>query len=106
MLALKRLYPLIACAGIMTAVAVTVAGRLGADPYPHPLNLTVSEHVALDRGGVAGCALLSVGIACLALVAGLRAAKAPVDVWAGRLMLVWGAVMIVVGIMPAVPGLS
>ncbi|WP_326646462.1 DUF998 domain-containing protein [Streptosporangium sp. NBC_01755] len=108
MLASKRLYPLIACAGIVTAAAAALAAVVGQpDPvsYPDPLDLTISEYVALDRSGITGFVMASLGVASLALVAGLRATGAPMGVLAERLMWVWGAGLIVLGVLPAVlPG--
>ncbi|WP_329088677.1 MULTISPECIES: DUF998 domain-containing protein [unclassified Streptosporangium] len=105
MLASKRLYPLIACAGIVVAAVAAVAGQ--ADPvlYPDPLDLTISEYAALDRTGATGFAMTALGIAAFAVVAGLRAVGAPVGVLAERLMLVWGAGLIVLAVVPAaLPG--
>ena len=97
---LKRFYPLIACAGIATAAVATVMGQVDPVPYPDPLNLTISEYAALERRGATQFAMASLGIASFALVAGLRAVKAPVGVAAERLMLVWSAALIVLAIVP------
>ncbi|WP_440067656.1 DUF998 domain-containing protein [Streptosporangium sp. OZ121] len=105
MLASKRLYPLIACAGLVVAVAVAAAGQADPVPYANPLDLTISEYAALDRTGATGLALAALGIAAFAVVAGLRAVGAPVGVLAGRLMLAWGVGLIVLAVVPAVlPG--
>ncbi|GAA2999340.1 DUF998 domain-containing protein [Streptosporangium longisporum] len=102
MLASKRLYPLIACAGLVMAAAAAVVAQISPVPYAGPLDLTVSRYVALDSGGATGFALVSLGIAALAVVAGLRAAKARVGLLAERLTLVWGAGLVVVAALPAV----
>lgn len=105
MLASKRLYPLIACAGIVVAAVAAVAGQ--ADPvlHPNPLDLTISEYAALDRTGATGFAMTALGITAFAVVAGLRAVGAPVGGLAERLLLVWGAGLIVLAVLPtALPG--
>jgi hypothetical protein len=97
-----KIYPLIACTGIATAAVATAAiGLIDPVPYPDPLNLTISEYAALSGGGVTQFAMASLGIASFALVAGLRAVKAPVGVAAERLMLVWSAALLVLAIVPA-----
>ncbi|MGV9773655.1 DUF998 domain-containing protein [Streptosporangium sp. NPDC003464] len=107
MLALKRLYPLIACAGIVMATGATIIGQIDPDPYLDPLNLTISEYATLDRGGATEFAMAALGIASFALVAGLRAARAPVGAVAERLMLVWSAALVVIAIVPTTaPGLA
>ncbi|MFF5213213.1 DUF998 domain-containing protein [Streptosporangium sp. NPDC000396] len=107
MLALRRLYPLVACAGIAMAVVAAVVGQIDPDPYLDPLNLTISEYAALDRGGATEFAMACLGIASFALVVGLRAVKAPVGAAAERLMLVWSAALIVIAIVPTTaPGLA
>ncbi|MBG0827171.1 DUF998 domain-containing protein [Planomonospora sp. ID67723] len=106
MLRLKMLYPLIACAGILVAAVVAVIGQLDPDPYLDPLNLTISEYAVLDRGGATEFAMVSLGIASLALVAGLRVAKAPVGAAAERLMLAWSGALVLIAVVPTTaPGL-
>ncbi|MEV4376549.1 DUF998 domain-containing protein [Streptosporangium sp. NPDC049644] len=108
MLASKRLYPLIACAGIAAAAVAALAvavGRPDPVPYQDSLDLTISEYAALDRSGVTGFVMASLGISSLALVAGLRATGAPVGVLAERLMRVWGAGLVLLAVLPPVlPG--
>ncbi|WP_030916029.1 DUF998 domain-containing protein [Streptosporangium amethystogenes] len=108
MLASKRLYPLIACAGIAAAAVAALAavvGRPDPVPYRESLDLTISEYAALDRGGAIGFVMASLGIASLALVAGLRATGAPVGVLAERLMRVWGAGLVLLAVLPPIlPG--
>jgi hypothetical protein len=100
----KIYYPLIACAGIATATVAMIMGQVGG-PYLDPLNLTISEYAALSGGRATQFAMVFLGIASFALVAGLRAVKAPVGVTAERLMLVWSAALIVLAIVPnAAPG--
>jgi hypothetical protein len=101
---MPKIYPLIACAGITMSTVAMIMGQVDR-PYPDPLNLTISEYAALSGGGVTQLAMASLGIASFALVAGLRAVKAPVGVTAERLMLVWSAALIVLAIVPnAAPG--
>ncbi|MGC5009593.1 DUF998 domain-containing protein [Streptosporangium sp. DT93] len=102
MLASKRLYPLIACAALVTAALAAVVGQIGPASYTGPLNLPISAYAVLDRGGATSLMLASLGVAALAVVAGLRAAKARAGLPAERLMLVWGAGLIVVATLPAV----
>ncbi|MER5424447.1 DUF998 domain-containing protein [Streptosporangium roseum] len=107
MLALKRLYPLVACAGIVIAAVATVIGQIDPDPYLDPLNLTISEYAALDRGGATEFAMATLAVASFALVAGLRAAMAPIGAAAERLMLAWSAALVVIAIVPTTaPGLA
>lgn len=101
MLALKRLYPLVACAGIVMAAVATVVGQLDPDPHLDPLNLTIGEYAVLDRGGAVELAMASLGVGSFALVAGLRAARASVGVAAERLMLAWSTALVVIAVMPA-----
>ncbi|MBG0820163.1 DUF998 domain-containing protein [Planomonospora sp. ID91781] len=105
MLRLKMLYPLIACAGILIAAVAAVVGQIDPDPYLDPLNLTISEYAVLDRGGATEFAMMSLGVASFALVAGLRAVRAPVGTAAERLMLVWSAALVLIAVVPTVaPG--
>lgn len=101
MLASKRLYPLIACAGIVVALVAAVAGLTEPVLSPNPLDLTISEYAALDRTGAAGLAMTALGIAAFAVVSGLRSVGAPVGALAGRLMLAWGAGLVVLAVLPA-----
>lgn len=100
MLALKRVCPLIACTGIAVAVVAMVVGQLAPDPSLNPLDLTIGEYALLERGGVTGFAMVSLGIASFALVVGLRAARAPVGAAAERLMLVWSAALTAMAVVP------
>ncbi|MEU4832403.1 DUF998 domain-containing protein [Streptosporangium sp. NPDC023615] len=102
MLASKRLYPLIACAALVTAALAAVVGQIGPASYADPLNLPVSEYAVLDRGGATSLMLASLGVAALAVVAALRVARARVGLPAERLTLVWGAGLILVAALPAV----
>ncbi|MFF5108599.1 DUF998 domain-containing protein [Streptosporangium sp. NPDC000509] len=101
MLASKRLSPLIACAAIVVAVVAAVTGLTEPVLSPNPLDLTIGEYAALDRTGAAGLAMAALGIAAFAVVAGLRAVGAPVDALAERLMLAWGAGLVVLAVLPA-----
>ncbi|MGV9325424.1 DUF998 domain-containing protein [Streptosporangium sandarakinum] len=107
MLASKRLYPLIACAGTAAAIVAAIAGQIDPDPQLDPLNLTISEYAVLDRGGATEFAMACLGVASLALVAGLRAVRAPIGAAAERLMLAWSAALVVIAVVPTVaPGLA
>ncbi|MEV7908043.1 DUF998 domain-containing protein [Streptomyces anulatus] len=111
MLALKRLYPLVACSGIAVAVGAMVVGQLAPAPHPDPLDLTIGEYAVLEGSGATELAMVSLAIASLALVAGLRAAKAPLGATVERLMLVWSGALTVMALVPAgtpgtMPGLA
>ncbi|WP_157530794.1 DUF998 domain-containing protein [Microtetraspora niveoalba] len=96
----KRLYPLLACAGIMTAVVAAVVGQIDPDPYLDPVNLTLSDYAVLDRSGATEVAMVVLGASSLALLAGMRAVRAPVSGWPERLMVVWSLALVVAAIVP------
>ncbi|MCC5577236.1 DUF998 domain-containing protein [Microtetraspora sp. AC03309] len=96
----KRLYPMIACGGIVTAVAAAVVGQIDPDPYLDPINLTLSDYAVLDRSGATEVAMVVLGLSSLALLAGMRAVRAPVSGWPERLMLVWSLALVVAAIVP------
>ncbi|WP_214109661.1 DUF998 domain-containing protein [Acrocarpospora catenulata] len=96
----KRISPLVAGAGLLLALAAVVAGLLDPDPYLDPAQLTLSEYVALDHGGSTRVALLGLGVAGLALLAGLRARRAPVHGWPERLILIWAAGVALLAVVP------
>jgi hypothetical protein len=101
---MPKIYPLIACAGVAMSTVAMIIGQVDR-PYLDPFNLTISEYAALSGGNATQLALAFLGIASFALVAGLRAVKAPVGAAAARLMLVWSAALIVLAIVPnAAPG--
>ncbi|MEV7008805.1 DUF998 domain-containing protein [Streptosporangium sp. NPDC051022] len=111
MLALKRLYPPVACAGIAVAVGAVVAGQIDPTPHPDPFDLTIGEYAAVEGSGATELALVALAVAAFALTAGLRAARAPLGVTAERLMVVWSAALTVMALVPAgapgtVPGLG
>ncbi|MGI5492916.1 DUF998 domain-containing protein [Microtetraspora malaysiensis] len=97
----KRIYPLLACAGVMTAVAAAVVGQIDPDPYLDPLDLTLTDYAVLDRSGATEVAMVVLGGGSLALLAGMRAVRAPVSGWPERLMLVWSLALVAAAIMPA-----
>ncbi|WP_336211954.1 DUF998 domain-containing protein [Nonomuraea sp. LPB2021202275-12-8] len=103
MTAVKRLYPLIALAAIMFAVVGVVAGQLGPDPYLDPMNVTVSEYAVADRGGVTEVAMAVLALGSLALLAGLRAAGAPVRGMPEKLLMVWSGALAVAAVIPTTP---
>ncbi|MEV5888325.1 DUF998 domain-containing protein [Nonomuraea fuscirosea] len=103
MTAVKRLYPLIACASILFSVVAVVAGQLGPDPYLDPMNVTVSEYAVSDRGGVTEIAMAVLGIGSLALLLGLRSAGAPVRGMPERLLMVWSGALVVAAVIPTTP---
>ncbi|WP_285706848.1 DUF998 domain-containing protein [Microtetraspora sp. NBRC 16547] len=96
----KRLYPVLACGGIMIAVAAAVVGQIDPDPYLDPINLTLSDYAVLDRSGATEVAMVVLGGSSLALLAGMRAVRAPVSGWPERLMLVWSLALVVAATVP------
>jgi hypothetical protein len=103
MTAAKRFYPLIACGSIVFAVVAVVVGQLDPDPYLDPVNVTISEYAVSDRGGVTEIAMAVLGIGSLALLAGLRAAGAPVRGVPERLLMVWSGALVVAAVIPTTP---
>ncbi|MFB4283835.1 DUF998 domain-containing protein [Nonomuraea sp. MTCD27] len=103
MTAAKRLYPLIACASILFSVVAVVVGQFGPDPYLDPMNVTISEYAVSDRGGVTEVAMAVLGIGSLALLAGLRAAGAPVRGMPERLLMVWSGALVIAAVIPTTP---
>jgi hypothetical protein len=100
---LRRLYPLIACTGITAAIVAVILGQIDPDPHLDALSLTISEYTLADRGGVMEFAMVVLGVASMALLAGLRAAGAPVRGAPERLMTVWSGALLVASVVPAVP---
>jgi len=80
---------LFATGGIILAVVLAVIGHVDADPAYNPLTLTVSDYAVSDRGGPVDLAMVTLGLASLALLVGLRAVRAPVHATAAALFLVW-----------------
>ncbi|GIH72801.1 DUF998 domain-containing protein [Sphaerimonospora thailandensis] len=97
----KRLFPVAACGGILIAsisiVAVLVDGKAALDPFAASL----TAYAAQD-GGVIRWALGTLGLASLALLAGMRAVRAPVDGWPARFMGLWAWGLIAAAVVPAV----
>lgn len=98
---MKRIVPLAALAGVVVAVITAVAGQLDSDPTLDPVRLTVGEYAALAPGGATETALAVLGLASLALLAGLRGAGAPVRGWPERLLLVWSGALVLTALLPA-----
>ncbi|GAA1019728.1 hypothetical protein Aple_060840 [Acrocarpospora pleiomorpha] len=88
----KRLAPLVACAGVVVALAALVPDQID------PVNMTIST--ALDHSGSTRLALAALGVAALALWAGMRAQRAPVGGWPERLIVIWGVGMIASPVLP------
>ncbi|PZG22633.1 DUF998 domain-containing protein [Nonomuraea aridisoli] len=103
MTAVKRLFPLIACASILFSVAGVLVGQFDPDPYLDPMNVTISEYAVADRGGVTEVAMAVLGIGSLVLLAGLRAAGAPVRGMPERLLMVWSGALVVAAAIPTTP---
>ncbi|MEU7001599.1 DUF998 domain-containing protein [Nonomuraea sp. NPDC046570] len=103
MTSVKRLYPLIAFAAIAFSVVAVVIGQIVPDPYLDPMNVTISEYAVADRGGVTEVAMAVLGLGSLVLMAGLRAAGAPVRGLPEWLMGVWSAALLVAAVIPTTP---
>ncbi|TDD52558.1 DUF998 domain-containing protein [Nonomuraea terrae] len=103
MTAVKRLFPLIACASILFSVVGVLVGQFDPDPYLDPMNVTISEYAVADRGGVTEVAMAVLGIGSLVLLAGLRAAGAPVRGMPERLLMVWSGALVVAAVVPTTP---
>ncbi|GIH27475.1 hypothetical protein Aph01nite_57850 [Acrocarpospora phusangensis] len=88
----KRFAPLVACAGVVVALAALVPDQVD------PVNTTISA--ALAHGGSTRLALAALGLAALALWAGMRAGKAPVGGWPERLILAWATAMAAAPFLP------
>ncbi|KAB8190253.1 DUF998 domain-containing protein [Nonomuraea phyllanthi] len=103
MTAAQRLYPLIACASILFSVVAVVVGQFDPDPHLDPLAITISEYAVADRGGVTEVAMAVLGIGSVALLAGLRAAGAPVRGVPAWLLGVWSGALVVAAAIPTTP---
>lgn len=97
----KRIYPLVAVCGILLAVVAVVAAQVSGDPTLDPVSMTISQYAAHDAGGVIETAMAVLGLASLALLAGLRSFGAPVDGWPARLIAVWSASLIGAAVVPS-----
>lgn len=90
----KRLSPVVAGGGAILVVVISVVAVLvGGEASLDPLSATISEYAAAG-GGTVRWALGALGLASLALVAGLRAVGAPIDGWPARLLCVWSWALI------------
>ncbi|WP_062350730.1 DUF998 domain-containing protein [Herbidospora yilanensis] len=96
----KRLSPVIAISGLVLAMAAVVAGQLDPSPHLDPVALSISEYAAQERGVLTEFALAMLGLASLALLAGLKAAAAPIDGWPERLILLWSLTLLGVAVIP------
>ncbi|MDF5758992.1 DUF998 domain-containing protein [Spongiactinospora sp. TRM90649] len=96
MLLMRGMYPLIACLGIVAAVVAMALGQIDADQRLDVLGSTIGEYAMAERGGATAFAMFSLGVAAIALLAGLRTAGAPVRGAPERLIGAWGGVMLVV----------
>ncbi|MEN3537890.1 DUF998 domain-containing protein [Microbispora sp. ZYX-F-249] len=97
----KRLYPLLAGGGILLAVVTVVTAQVGGDASLNPVSMTISQYAARDEGGAIETAMAVLGLASLALLAGMRALDAPVDGWPARLIGLWSVSLIGAAVMPS-----
>ncbi|SDM09304.1 Protein of unknown function [Nonomuraea maritima] len=103
MTAVKRLYPLVACASIVCSVVGVMVAQVGAGAQLDPMSVTVSEYALSRDGGVTQVAIAVLAVGSLALLAGLRAAGAPVRGMPERLLLVWSGALAVAAMVPTTP---
>ncbi|WP_066360588.1 DUF998 domain-containing protein [Herbidospora mongoliensis] len=96
----KRLFPALAVTGLVLAMAAVVAGQLDPTPHLDPVTLSISEYAAQERGMLTEFTLAMLGLASLVLLAGLKAASAPIDGWPERLLLLWSLTLLVVAVVP------
>src|SRR5690606_27357654 len=96
---IRPLSPVIACAGLGTAMIALLAGLVGTGAPADPVSMTISDHVARG-GGVLRPALAVLGAASLVLVAGLRAAGAPVRGRPAAWLAGWGVALITAAVLP------
>lgn len=97
----KRLYPLLAGGGILLAVVTVVAAQVSGDSSLDPVSMTISQYAAHDEGGVIETAMAVLGLASLALLAGMRALDAPVHGWPARLIGLWSVSLIGAAVVPS-----
>ncbi|OPG12767.1 DUF998 domain-containing protein [Microbispora sp. GKU 823] len=97
----KRFYPLLAGGGILLAVVTVVAAQVGGDASLDPVSMTISQYAAHDGGGAIETAMAVLGLASLALLAGMRALDAPVHGWPARLIGVWSVSLIGAAVVPS-----
>ena len=58
-----------ATGGLILTVVLAVVGHVDADPAYNPVSLTVSDYAVSDRGGPVDAAMVTLGVASLALLA-------------------------------------
>lgn len=92
-----------ATGGLILTVMLAVVGHVDADPAYNPLTLTVSDYAVSDRGGPVDAAMVTLGVASLALLAGLCVVRAPVRATAAALFLVWVGGLLVSAVVPTDP---
>ncbi|MEV5412299.1 DUF998 domain-containing protein [Thermopolyspora sp. NPDC052614] len=98
MLPLRKAYSLIAATGLVIAMIAYAVAQIDTTAW---LDRTIEASLALDSALSLEIALASAGLAGLALVAGLRAAGAPIVGWPERLMLGWAAAVSLLAALPA-----
>ncbi|GAB1819401.1 DUF998 domain-containing protein [Herbidospora sp. RD11066] len=96
----KRLFPALAVAGLVLAMAAVVAGQLDPTPHLDPVALSISEYAAQERGVLTEFTFAMLGLASLVLLAGLKAASAPIDGWPERLLLLWSLTLLAIAVLP------
>ncbi|MFI6297601.1 DUF998 domain-containing protein [Nonomuraea sp. NPDC050790] len=103
MAAVKKFYPHVAFLAIAFSVVAVVVGQIVPDPYLDPMNVTVSEYAVADRGGVTELGMAVLGLGSFVLLAGLRAAGAPIRGLPQWLLGVWSGALLVAAAVPTTP---
>ncbi|MDH2426592.1 DUF998 domain-containing protein [Sphaerisporangium sp. TRM90804] len=98
MLPLRRLYPLLAVAGLLAALVMVAAGQIGVGH--DRVGLTIGQYAALELGGATQLALALLGLSSLGVLAGMRVVGAPVEGWPERLVLVWAGSAVGAAMLP------
>src|SRR5690348_4256400 len=94
---------LVAAGGLILTVMLAVIGHVDAGSAYNPLTLTVSDYAVSDRGGPVDMAMVTLALASLALLLGLRVVQAPVRATTAALFLVWVAGLLASAAVPTDP---
>jgi hypothetical protein len=94
---------LVAAGGLILTVMLAVVGHVDAGSAYNPVTLTVSDYAVSDRGGPVDMAMVTLALASLALLLGLRVVRAPVRATTAALFLVWIAGLLASAAVPTDP---
>ncbi|GAA4910935.1 uncharacterized protein DUF998 [Stackebrandtia albiflava] len=91
--------------GLLFSASIVLLGHLGADEALSPFDSTISAYAAMDRMGPVEFGILVAGLASLALLAGMYAARIRVGGPLAASMGVGGAGFLIAALVPTVePG--